>query len=95
MDNKEFIEGNMAILKDIQKDIKDKDLVIAVYKEVCKDRRMIWIDMHKSKGGGGSQPATEKQIAFLKSLTKGEVPDGLTKFAASKMIEDLTKNGNN
>ena len=70
--------------------MKDAEIVAAVIEQIGKDTRCERLMNRRSNGNGygnGEQPATEKQIDFMKSLGI-EVPDRCSKRAASRLIDE-------
>ena len=55
---------------------------------MMKDRRMM--EIAESRNGSASQPATPKQIGYLKSL-KVKIEPGLTKARASELIDEAVR----
>ena len=65
--------------------LKDKEAVaIAVMQEVGKDRRMQ--EMKAERRNNNNEPATAKQIGYLKKLGMNQ-GTGITKIEASKLID--------
>ena len=62
----------------------DDRLALLVMQEVTKDRRMQ--EMREEKELRNNEPATPKQLQFLKKL-KVEIPPGLSKKQASGFID--------
>jgi len=89
MEIKEYI----LALEELRKAKLDEDMAIAVIHEYAIDKR----EEIRNKPSGVSKTiesndlATEKQISLLKKM-KIEIPKGLTKIEASKLIkENLNK----
>ena len=78
--------------------IKQAEVTAAVIEQIGKDRRCEWLVNGRSNGHGnghsnsnGDEPATEKQIGFLKRL-KVDVPANLSKEQASSLIDEAQAN---
>ena len=71
------------------KRVNDDALAIAMMHELSKDRRMATIQAERGTNGGtqSGELASAKQKAYLKQLG-AEVMPGLTKAAASQLIEE-------
>ena len=68
----------------------DDRLALLVMQEVTKDRRME--EMKGERASRNSEPATSKQLEFLKKL-KIEIPPGLSKKQASGFIDSALVKG--
>ena len=68
--------------------VGDASAATAVLQEVARDRRAEQIRAEKQAGRAeqNGEPATQKQLEFLKDL-KMDIPQGLTKQAASLLID--------
>ena len=84
------IEGNVTILKAVVAALGEKatpEMTIAVYQEVCKDRRMIWIQKQRdTQSSTRSEGASQKQLDYLESLGGKPTPN-MSKQAASDAIK--------
>ena len=74
--------------------VKSAEITSAIIEQIGKDTRCEWLMNGRSNGNGrpnghgnGDQAATEKQLGFLKKL-KVEVPAGLSKGEASRLIDE-------
>ena len=97
MENEEVINVNIAILSRINdrfKEVKltpDVELIKCVYENVCKDKRMFWIDSHKVSRqykSSGDEPMTDRQRNVLEKSGK-EFDPAATKADASKLIKQI------
>ncbi len=76
--------------------VPDTAVVASVVEQVGKDLRMGQIlrrESNTSNGsdswnGSGEQPATAKQIGFLRRLGAKDIPAGLSKREASRAIDE-------
>lgn len=82
------IEEYFHFMKQIKDRFSDDAEALAVMQEIRKDIRAENIQRQMRKNR--SLPATEKQVDYLIQLG-AKVPDGLTKYEASKMINDIKK----
>ena len=69
--------------------VKSAEVTAAIIEQVGKDTRCEWLMANgRSNGNGnGDEPATEKQIGFLKNLGV-KVPAGVSKREASRLIDE-------
>ena len=103
---KEEIEGQLdfyaSVFNDARDKVNDEQVALAIVEQVGKDMRMKQIfderrERLSSRQDSGSEsnddrPATEKQIGYLRRLGVKEIPAGLTKKAASQMIDEALEN---
>ncbi len=76
--------------------VPDAAVVATVVEQVGKDLRMGQILRREGNASNGSngwngsdeQPATAKQIGFLRRLGMKDIPTGLSKREASKLIDE-------
>ena len=89
------LERYLKLLDSIKARVEDERTAVVILQELNKDRRMASIREERQNGNGHSsanseqedQPATEKQLAYLRKL--GASPsEGLTKHQASKLIDE-------
>ncbi len=73
----------LQAFEQIRKRVADDKLATVLLQEIAKDMRM---DRMEKNGNGKDKPATEKQIAYLKSLGV-EAKPGLSKREASLLID--------
>ena len=78
--------------------VKSDGVIAAIIEQVGKDTRCAQLMNGRASGNGyghsngsGNEPATEKQIGFLKKL-KVEAPAGCTKREASRLIDEAQAN---
>jgi hypothetical protein len=86
MENKieERTAAYLSLFEQLRRKVSDERLAGILLQEIAKDLRM---DRIEAKNGNGSEnPATEKQIAYLKSLGV-QARLGLTKREASLLID--------
>jgi|TARA_Y100000310_G_scaffold343472_1_gene451249 hypothetical protein len=97
MENKEIVKEHVALAKSIIKEMisvesePDHDSVFAIYAEVCKDKRMYWIDSHKVANkykSSGNEPMTDRQRSLLEKSGK-EFDPACTKAEASDIIKQI------
>lgn len=90
----ETINEYAALFDAILKRTDDYGVAIAILEQLGKDRRMAAMnERERSNGNGGTEvPATGKQLSYLKQLGV-ETPAGLTKKAASELIDETLQNG--
>jgi len=75
----------LEALEEARKRVGDEQVAIAIIHEVAKDVRMERMRMEREASNG--QPATPKQLEYLKSLGVS-APEGVTKKEASRMIDE-------
>jgi hypothetical protein len=75
----------LNVFEAIHKRVGDERLAAMLLQEIAKDLRMDRMEKN-GNGNGKDKPATEKQIAYLKSLGV-EAKPGLTKREASLRID--------
>jgi|TARA_Y100000296_G_C5179172_1_gene262338 hypothetical protein len=84
------IEGNVLLLKAVVGALGEQatpEMTISVYQEVCKDRRMIWIQKQRdTQSSTRSEGASQKQLDYLESLGGKPTPN-MSKQAASDAIK--------
>ncbi len=86
------IDRYVNLYGEIRKRVQDSAVCAAIIQQVGKDARMEQMHMWRLNGktngvNNGDEPATEKQIAFLKRMGITP-PHGLTKQAASLLIDE-------
>ena len=86
---KEKVEEYLELLKEIKQKTGDERTALAILQEVNKDVRMDRISFERTNKDpwAGAKPASARQMNFLKKLGV-EVPDVLTKEAASALIDE-------
>ena len=85
------LNSYLELLAEIKEKTEDEITARVLLQELSKDLRMEKIKQEREANNGS--PATDKQKNFMKKL-KIVIPEGLTKQAASMMIdEELGKNG--
>ena len=88
------VEGYLEVYERVNTVVKSAEVTAAIIEQVGKDTRCGWLMNGRSNGNGnghsngnGDEPATEKQIGFLKRL-KVTVPEELSKREASRLIDE-------
>ncbi len=92
---KEDIQAKLGEYLQIYEDLKEKTgddrAALTLLQEVAKDRRTE--EIRGEREAKNNEPATAKQIKFMKKLGMG-IPEGVTKKEASMLIdEELGRNG--
>ena len=92
------IEDYLQVYERVNSVVKHAEVAAAIIEQVGKDTRCESLMNGRSNGNGnglsngnGEQPATEKQIDFLKRL-KVEVRAGVSKRDASRLIDEAQGN---
>lgn len=84
------LEGYTSLFHTLKQRVGDAVAATAILQEVARDRRAQQIREERKAGREreeeDSEPATQKQLEFLKDL-KMDIPQGLTKQAASALID--------
>ena len=84
----------VELFEDLKTRVGSDDVALAIVEQVGKDNRVERMNslraVNDSGIANGEQPATEKQIGYLKSLGV-EVSAGLTKKQASGLIDEAQK----
>lgn len=88
----ETINEYAALFDAILKRTDDYGVAIAILEQLGKDRRMTAMHERQRSNGNSDVPATSKQLGYLKQLGV-ETPAGLTKKAASELIDETLQNG--
>lgn len=78
------VEEYVGLFNEVRKNVNTDDLAIALVEQIAKDRRT---ELLSQRANRVERRATWKQRQFLKSLGVN-VPEGLTSFEASKLIEE-------
>ena len=79
--------GYVELYEELKAKVGSEDVALAIVEQVGKDNRVERMRSSVVQNGtNGEQPATEKQIAYLKVLNV-EVSEGLTKSQASELID--------
>lgn len=73
--------------------VGDASVAATLVEQVAKDARCVVLSARAGGGdafaqNGGDAPATEKQRGFLHDLGVTELPEGLTKAQASRLIDE-------
>jgi hypothetical protein len=71
----------IAIYKFALEQTGDEQAAIAIMQEVGKNER-------QREYRGGNEPATQKQLEYLKDLDEALVREGMTKYEASQAIDE-------
>jgi hypothetical protein len=92
IETQEQIESYVNLYGEIRKRVQDSAVCAAIIQQVGKDARMKQMHAWRLNGNlngvnNGDEPATEKQIAYLKRMGI-EPPHGLTKQSASALIDE-------
>lgn len=80
----------VELFENVRSKVRDDTVAMALVEQVGKDLRVEQMRGHSAveQNSNESQPATEKQIGFLKKLRVSVNPsDNLTKAEASRMID--------
>ena len=92
MDNEiqQRIEHYLELYSGLHGKVADVQVATSIMHEVRKDTRMrqirVWDESNGQTHGNGDQPATGKQISYMKVLGV-EIPDECTNKQASKLID--------
>ena len=88
------IDEYLEVYERVNTVVKSAEVTARIIEQIGKDTRCEWLMNGRSNGNGngrsnsnGDEPASEKQIGFLKRL-KVEVPAGLSKREASRLIDE-------
>jgi len=82
------VEEYLEVYERIKQVIQSDEVGAAIIEQIGKDTRCAWLMNGRSNGNGnGDEPATEKQLGFLKKL-KVELPANLSKREASRLIDE-------
>ena len=88
------IDDYLEVYERLNTVVKSAEVIASVIEQVGKDTRCGWLMNGRSNGNGnghsngnGDEPATDKQLAFLKRL-KVEVQEGISKNEASRRIDE-------
>ena len=85
------VDKYLELLEELKQRAGDDKTALALLQELSKDRRMDEIREEREAKNG--EPATARQLKFLKSLGV-KAPSGITKKEASLLIdEELGRNG--
>lgn len=85
------LDKYLDLFEEVKKKTKDERVALTLLQEVSKDRRME--EIREEKEAKNSEPATTKQLNFMRKLGI-EAPPGVTKREASMLIdEELGRNG--
>ncbi len=94
MDTEKYarVEEYLEVYERVNTVVKHAEVVAAIIEQVGKDTRCGWLMNGRSNGNGhangnGDEPATERQIGFMKQLNI-DIPAGCTKREASKLIDE-------
>ncbi len=83
----ERINYYVSLFEEIQQKISDPQVAVAILQQIGKDNRMQAIQSEMANENSKSQPATAKQLGFLKDLGV-EVKPGLSSKEASALIKE-------
>ena len=90
------MEHYLALYEELQRKVADVSVASAIMNQVGKDMRMAqiraWNGNNVPTESNGLEPASSKQIGYLKSLGV-KVPTELSKQQASGLIDEATGNG--
>lgn len=81
------VESYLEILNEIKAKVSDEASAVRILGEVAKDVRME--QMREEREGMNGEPATAKQLQYLKTLGV-QVAPGVTKKQASRLIDNAT-----
>ena len=85
------LDKYMDLFEELKQKTNDERTALTLLQEVSKDRRME--EIREEREVKNSEPATTKQLKFMKKLGI-DVPPGITKREASMLIdEELGRNG--
>ena len=92
------LEQYVEVYERLNTVVKSTEVTAAIIEQVGKDTRCEWLMNARSNGNGNGrsngnddEPATEKQIGFLKRLNV-DVPTGVNKQEASRLIDEAQAN---
>jgi len=88
IDVKAKIDEYTSLLEQIKEKVNNENEAVAVLQEIGKDLRTVFIQTGQDTNNDSL--ATKKQIGYLKRLGV-EIPEGLTKKDASRLIDERTK----
>lgn len=87
--DKEKISSYVELFTLLRSSVNDEQVAALILEQIAKDARtQLLIQRNGNHKSESDVPATEKQLGYLKSLG-ADVPAGMTKQQASKMIEQL------
>lgn len=88
-DKQTTLEAYSSLFDMLKQRVGDAVAATAILQEVARDRRAQQIrdDRQAQQAQENGEPATQKQLEFLKDL-KMDIPQGLTKQAASALIDE-------
>ena len=81
----EKINYYVSLLEQIKQQVSDSETAIAILQQIGKDSRMEKIQSKQASENSKDEPATSKQLGFLKDLGV-EIKPGLSKQEASDLI---------
>ena len=81
----------VSLLEKIEQKVSSPEKAMAILQQIGKDCRTERIQSSQVSEYSGNEPATEKQLEFLKDLGV-EVTPGLTKQEASDLISEAKDN---
>ena len=86
----EKLDTYINLYNEIKEKVQDEQLAATILKEIAKDRRMM--EIAAKNNGSANEPATPKQIGYLKKLGV-KIEPGLTKQKASELIDNAVNEG--
>ena len=83
------LDAYTSLFHSLKQRVGDAVAATAIMQEVARDRRAQQIrdERQAKRAEENGEPATQKQLEFLKDL-KMDIPQGLTKQAASALIDE-------
>jgi len=78
-------EKYLGLFEEVKNRVGDDRIAMSIVQEVSKDRRMD--EMREERESKNGEPATVRQLQFMKSLGVEATP-GLTKKQASGLIDE-------
>ena len=92
------VDDYLEVYERVNTVVKSAEVTAAIIEQIGKDTRCEWLMHDRSNGNGnghsngnGDEPATEKQLGFLKRLNV-EVQEGISKQEASRLIDQAQSN---
>jgi phage gp16-like protein len=78
------VDHYLELLEQLKGKVSDEGSAVRILSEIAKDERMD--QMREEREGMNGEPATTKQLQYMKTLGV-EIAPGLTKRQASKLID--------
>jgi hypothetical protein len=91
----ERLDHYVRLFEKIRGKVGDDQLAVALVDQCGKDWRVAQMREREAapreQAANGEAPATPKQLAFLESLNVKQIPRGLSKADASRMIDEAQR----